>query len=140
MTNVAAKRDMNQVFVRALMALDLTPTGPLTTEEYARVLAYIEANPDLKTRFQHAMEAQSDVMPKPKAPKKVRLHEFFEPDDFDFSEDALSDDGLPPLSLMRNTARHDTPQRRAPEPPVQKHGRHSKPNRHPKPNPRARPA
>lgn len=130
---------MNTVFAQALLALNLTPNGALSTEEYARVVAYIAEDPALKAQFERAAKSRSDLTPAPVKPKKIRLREIFEPDAFEFAAAALQS-SLPPLVLGRPVPRHDPAQRRAPEAPVQKQSRHGQPYRHPKPNSRARPA
>lgn len=139
MTDAAAQRDMNTVFAQALLALDLTPSGPLSMAEHAQVADYIATQPALKAQFERALKAHSGPKPAPIVPTKVTLREIFDPDDFEFVTDVLQS-GLPPLSLGRSSLRHDPAQRRAPEAPVQKQGRHGQANRHPQPDARARPA
>ena len=139
LTDDAAKRDMNSVFAKAMLALNLTPSGRLTASEYTQVMDYIRTQPDLMQQFEHASKAHSPQEAPPIVAQKVSLREIFDPDDFEFVTEVL-ESSLPPLSLMRAQPRHDPVQRSIPKAPVQKNSRRSQPNRHTQPNPRTRQA
>lgn len=138
LTDTAAMRDMNAVFMQALIELGLSPGFALSTQETARVIAHISTRPDLKDRFARAMAAHSNG-DKALQRYNVSLAQIYDPDDFIFEDGGLENHSGETLQLAgpRRRRPHDPPQRHAPKPPVQQDSRQRKANRQAQPNPRA---